>query len=141
MVSDAGFRDVELLRTYRLSDSAEAGRDDQFFAESYRDAWEPRLRELLLARFYAHTRAVKPGVPPERAIVAIKEPHGSQSADLLMRVLPTSRLLFLLRDGRDVVDSELAANAKGGWVTDEWPGAPGLRERDRLAFAVQCAKK
>jgi hypothetical protein len=37
--------------------------------------------------------------------VVIKEPNGSHAADTLVSLLPSSRMLFLLRDGRDVVDS------------------------------------
>jgi hypothetical protein len=73
--------------------------------------------------------------------VVIKEPSGSQSADLLLPALPESRLLFLLRDGRDVVDSELAANRKGSWVSSEFPGAEGLSQEDRLDFVIRSAQK
>lgn len=63
------------------------------------------------------------------------------SADMIMDALPRSRFLFLLRDGRDVVDSELAANRKGSWVTKDFPGARGVDEADRLEFVAQSAWK
>jgi hypothetical protein len=58
-----------------------------------------------------------------------------------MRALPRARLLFLLRDGRDVVDSELAANLQGSWVSQEFPGLRGIGEKDRLDFVIQSAQK
>ena len=71
----------------------------------------------------------------------IKEPNGSQSADIIRGALPRARFLFLLRDGRDVVDSDLAAHQPGAWVTKEFPGAEGISERERLGFVVQSARK
>jgi hypothetical protein len=50
--------------------------------------------------------------------VVVKEP-GSHVADLLMTLFPASRMIFLLRDGRDVVDSWLAAYRHGSWALDE----------------------
>ena len=85
-------------------------RDDYFFSERYREAWQPALRALLLARMGAQLgRADR---------LVIKEPHGSEAADLLAQVLPGSRYLVLVRDGRDVVDSLRDALQKGGWASD-----------------------
>ncbi len=51
-------------------------------------------------------------------VVVVKEP-GSHVADQLLSLFPGSRLVFLLRDGRDVVDSWLAAYRAGSWALDE----------------------
>jgi hypothetical protein len=40
-----------------------------------------------------------------------------------------------------VVDSELAAHEEGSWLSREFSGVSGVREGERLAFAVQSAKK
>jgi len=76
--------------------------------DDYGEFWLSSLRSLVLdgatARF------------PERAekgYVVIKEPHGSMGAPLLMKALPESRMIFLLRDPRDVVASALDAHRKG----------------------------
>ena len=58
-----------------------------------------------------------------------------------MAAMPRSRLLFLLRDGRDVVDSDLAANKQGSWIGREFPGARGISPAERLDFVVQSAHK
>ena len=48
-------------------------------------------------------------------LVVIKEPNGSHAAGFLLSLLPSSRLIFLLRDGRDVVDSLVASLDERGW--------------------------
>ena len=113
----------------------------QFFAREFDAMVIPALGELLRKRFLAHSLRYPPKGSLARARVVVKEPSGSQSADLLLRAMPTSRLLFLLRDGRDVVDSELSANLRGSWVAAEFPGAKGFSEHDRYDFVVQSAQK
>jgi len=118
-------------------------RDDpaNIFSNGFRDVWLPALGRLLRARFYAHAVRCPSRAPLSRTLIVIKEPNGSESADLIMAALPRARLLFLLRDGRDVVDSELAANLSDGWVTKEFPGLRGISPRDRLSFVTKSAYK
>jgi hypothetical protein len=113
----------------------------QFFSDEFRDVWLPGLGKLMRERFLAHALRYPAKVPLSRTVVAIKEPNGSQSADVIMAALPRSRLLFLLRDGRDVVDSELAANLEGSWVGTVFPGVRGVTSAERLRFVVQSAHK
>jgi hypothetical protein len=114
---------------------------DQFLAREFRDVVDPALGELIRKRFLAQVVRYPPRAGAARAIAAVKEPAGSQSADLISSALPDSRLLFLLRDGRDMVDSAVAANVKGSWVTRDFPGATGLDEKDRLDFVVEHSLK
>lgn len=95
---------------------------DYFFADAHRDVWEPRLRDLICARMEVAARGLR--------WLAIKEPHGGDAADLLMRLLPRSRMVFLLRDGRDVVDSELDAVSAGGWALQRLPGQAPVADRN-----------
>src|SRR5438067_6587958 len=88
-----------------------------FFSDRYRDAWEPALRDLILTRFDAEVAEATSDEDAE-PLVVVKEP-GSQIADLLLSLFPESRMIFLLRDGRDVVDSWLAAHRRGAWALDE----------------------
>ncbi len=135
---DAASLDVSNFTLRRV----QASKRDQFFAREFSDVWLPSLRRMMLERFGAHVARYPPkAVPPSKAVVVLKEPNGSQSADVLSAALPRSRLLFLLRDGRDVVDSELAANLPGSWVAREYPGGDGVRDADRLDFVVQSAHK
>ncbi|HEX8804099.1 MAG TPA: sulfotransferase [Acidimicrobiales bacterium] len=120
-------------------------KDSYFFSDRYRHAWAPALRRLVVDRFDAEVRAARaerserpertgrarraatpPGRPPA---VVVKEP-GSHVADLLLDLFPRSRVIFLLRDGRDVVDSWLAAYRAGSWALDEgaFPATEAGRE-------------
>lgn len=85
-----------------------------FFAERYRDSWSGPLRELIEARFAAQAAATA-AARPARPTYVVKEP-GSQVAPLLADLFPESKLVFLLRDGRDVVDSWLDAYQRGSWA-------------------------
>jgi sulfotransferase family protein len=105
---------------------------DYLFSDSYRDAWMPKLRELIAARFEAQAAEdLAESGPVERPIVVVKEP-GSHAADTIMDLFPQSALIFLLRDGRDVVDSWLDAYRDGSWATEE--GAYPLDDAGRPAL-------
>ncbi|HKO37091.1 MAG TPA: sulfotransferase [Solirubrobacterales bacterium] len=85
-----------------------------FFAERHRDAWQGPLRELIGARFEAQAAEVGIADPAAAAFV-VKEP-GSHVAPFLAELFPESKVIFLLRDGRDVVDSWLDAYSEGSWA-------------------------
>jgi hypothetical protein len=115
-------------------DRVKHDKDSYFFSDRYRPAWAPALRRLIVDRFDAEARAhldaasaTAPAAGPP--VVVVKEP-GSHVADHLMSLFPASRLIFLLRDGRDVVDSWLAAYRSGSWALDEgaFPATPAGRE-------------
>jgi hypothetical protein len=107
------------------------GDSNYFFDPAYEAAWQPPLRSLLLARFGAQAEAVAALHGLERPLVVVKEPNGSEAAPLIGRVLPRSRILFLLRDGRDVLDSQLDAVSPGSWLAGasdpEGVGSPAGR--------------
>lgn len=98
------------------------GKDGYFFNDRYADTWRPLLRELIAGRFAAQAEG-------REGPIFIKEP-GAQAADLLLSLFPRSCLVFLLRDGRDVVDSWLSAYRNGAWAQEEgaFPLAPEGRE-------------
>jgi len=78
-------------------------RDKDILGGGFRETWLNSIRRLVLdganARF--HEVAEKGGY------LVIKEPWGSIGAPLLMEALPESRMIFLVRDPRDVVVSKL----------------------------------
>ena len=97
---------------------------DYFFSEHYRDSWWEPLRELIAARFEAQAIGMDRH-PPSAPTYVVKEP-GSHAAPLLAELFPKSKLIFLLRDGRDVVDSWLAAYQEETWAIQKgaFPVAP-----------------
>jgi len=101
-----------------------------FFNDRYRNVWEPALRDLIVTRFDAQARERAEG-RTSNPMVIVKEP-GSHIADLLMSIFGQSRMIFLLRDGRDVVDSWLDAHRLGAWALDE--GAFPVAQEGREAL-------
>ena len=118
-----------------------AGSDEYFFAESFRPAWSPHLRALLLERAAAHVERYGQSVPDGTTpVVCVKEPMGAQASDLILSVLPKSRILHLVRDPRDVVSSLVDAYRDGTWFGDmypEWDFAGVPREQRVREFATR----
>jgi hypothetical protein len=114
-----------------LTTLTEVKRDkpDYFFSDRYRDDWFPALRALVAARFGAQAREVAAQRGISDPTVVVKEP-GSHAADLLLDLFPRAGLVFLLRDGRDVVDSWLDAYQGGSWAQEE--GAFAVAPEGRL---------
>ncbi len=106
---------------YRM-DQFRRGDPDYFFSEASESVWRPGLRTLILERFASQLG--------DHRYAVIKEPHGSQAAELLMSLFPKSRLIFLLRDGRDVVDSMMDAVQPDGWLISVLDGFQAM-ERAR----------
>ena len=129
-VPAAGFAPEQL----RVNDSRSAD-DDYFFAASYAPVWTQSVRTLILDRLSAQVdRAGNRG----GGLVVIKEPNGSLGADVVMSALTTARLLWMVRDGRDVVDSQLDAAKKGSWLAHFGGGIDG-DETERLRFLEERA--
>jgi hypothetical protein len=109
-----------------------------FFSQHYREVWRPAVRDMVRARFGGHLERTAAAYPVRaNAVMIIKEPNGSHAAPLIMSLLPESRLIFLYRDGRDVVDSQLELSEPGrlnaAWrgVALETHGGWGPRSRRR----------
>ena len=119
-----------------------------FLSDRFEEAWRPALRRLVLARLAAQVDAVgrecgvapglrgggRAGVGPSGGPVVIKEPNGSIGADFVTSLLPRSRMIFLLRDGRDVVDSMVDAQMPGGWLANPVAGRAEALRDERLAL-------
>jgi hypothetical protein len=90
-----------------------------FFAPHYEGVWRREVRRLILVRFQAvAARAADEGLTvAPNPVVVVKEVNGSHASDLTMTILARARLIFLIRDGRDVASSLLRANAPGGWLS------------------------
>jgi hypothetical protein len=112
-----------------------AGDASYFFARDYMPVLLPLLHELVLRGFDNQLRHM--GFDPVPRWVVIKEPNGSHAADTIVSLLPRSRMLFLLRDGRDVVDSILDAMLGSDSWWAERTRQLGRPPQERLEFVVQ----
>ena len=137
--NEPGYRAEDLdVSTFTLRRVA-ANSPDRFFAAKYADVWLPGLRRLLNDRLFAHLEREAGAEAAGHSLLLVKEPNGSQSADVIMRAQPTARLLYLLRDGRDVVDSEIASFAVGGWQERSFAHMHGVDDDERLDFVIGSA--
>jgi len=82
--------------------------------EPYREVWLRSIRNFVLEGAAARY----PGLGEDQYLV-VKEPNGSIGAPLLLGATPGSRLIFLIRDSRDVIASRLDAFKKGSWARQD----------------------
>ena len=76
----------------------------------HKGSWLESIQSFVLSEAIARF----PGVA-EGGYLIIKEPNGSIGAPLLSEAMPASRVIFLVRDPRDVAASGLDAARKGSW--------------------------
>ena len=76
----------------------------------HKGSWLDSIQSFVLSEAGARFPEVA-----ERGYLIIKEPNGSIGAPLLAEAMPASRVIFLIRDPRDVAASGLDAARKGSW--------------------------
>jgi hypothetical protein len=98
--------------------------------ETHKETWLGPMRDLVLggaaARFPEFTRG---------GYLVIKEPNGSIGAPLLMEALPESRMIFLIRDPRDVVASSMDARSEGSWLSERREDQRRTSKPNKNAYA------
>jgi len=81
-----------------------------FFSKRYSLTWKYYMRKLILNRINAEVDNL------EKKII-IKEPGGIVGApDIILQLSSKSKMIALLRDGRDVIDSIFDARQKSGFM-------------------------
>jgi hypothetical protein len=110
-----------------------------FFAKRYLPELFPELRSLFMRGLLRQLEELDQNTDPRW--IVIKEPNGSHASDSLMSLFPEARLLFLVRDGRDVIDSLIDAMlSRDSW----WQQSQGSDEprivSERMAFINHHAK-
>jgi hypothetical protein len=93
-------------------DSRESQRKNAKFVlgDPQKDIWLGSIRRFVLDGI----RGRFPDLSEDDYLI-VKEQPGSIGAPLLMEALPESRMIFLVRDPRDVVSSWLDGSRSGGW--------------------------
>jgi hypothetical protein len=76
----------------------------------HKGSWLDSIQSFVLSEARARFPEVAEG-----GYLIIKEPNGSIGAPLLSEAMPASRVIFLVRDPRDVAASGLDAARKGSW--------------------------
>jgi hypothetical protein len=108
------------------------------FSAAYEDVWGPEMRRLTLIRQYAVVKRAREAglkLAADPPLMVIKEVNGSEGADVVMSLFPRSKMVFLLRDGRDVLDSLLDAYSPEGWWTRMGLAKGGFESpEERLEF-------
>ena len=111
------------------------------FSREYEDVWRPEARRFGLVRIRGTIqRSENAGIAfAGTPHVVIKETNGAHAADLVMSLLPRSRQILLIRDGRDVVDSLVAAYQPGAFLANNQGQSFGTPERraTRLRWAAE----
>jgi hypothetical protein len=111
----------------------------------YKEIWLRSIRSLVLgvANAKLSSDVSKQGVE----YLVVQEPNGSAGAPWLLEAFPESRMIFLVRDPRDVVASQLDAFKKGNWGymftisegQQEWPDS--LADTNPNAFVEDMANR
>ena len=104
-----------------------------FFSEMYKDTWKFYLRKLFLNRIHAEMEDLS-------SKIIIKEASEIDASDIISDCLPNSKLIILLRDGRDIIDSDLDGRQKGGWMIKQ-TGVKDIDEKKREAYIERRAKR
>jgi hypothetical protein len=108
-------------------------------SDDFQDAWRPELRRLALVRLHAMVERAAGRFPVgDDPVVVIKDVGTSHAADMTMSLLPRSGLLFMVRDGRDVIDSLVHAALPGSWFSRVTKPLISSDE-DRLEFVREKA--
>jgi Sulfotransferase domain len=94
--------------------------------EPYKETWLGPMRDLVLGGAAARFPEVVEG-----GYLIIKEPNGSIGSPLLMEALPESRMIFLIRDPRDVVASSMDARSEGSWLSERREDQRRMSKPDR----------
>lgn len=78
-----------------------------------KETWLKPLRSFIL-----DAASAKFPEAVEKGYLAVKEPASAIGAPLVMEALPESRMIFLVRDPRDVAASSIDAHKKGSWFRE-----------------------
>jgi len=106
---------------------------DYFFSNETKKTWMYFMRKMILNRIYSQ-------ISDFSQRILIKEPLERGGSDIISECLPNSKIILLLRDGRDVVDSKLdAIRDKDSWGIKSI-GVQPLEQANRARFIRNNSK-
>lgn len=109
----------------------EQERKASFFFQQHQDVWVAGLRDI----FYRMAADRFPNFGKRHALV-VKEVNTPELCPWLRKIFPLSRLIFLVRDPYDVLDSYLDMQQPGGW-NEEFAISQGPTPESRAQSAAQ----
>lgn len=108
-------------------------------SSEFQDVWRSELRSFVLARLEAMVKRTAGRFPvADDPTVVIKDVGTSHAADIVTSLVPDSRFLFMVRDGRDVIDSLVHAAQPGSWFARATKPLISS-DQDRLSFVREKA--
>jgi len=105
---------------------------DSFFSPVYKKSWMHFLRKFILNRIYSQFQNLS-------TKIIITDPEGSIGADIISECLSNSKIIILLRDGRDVIDSVVDSYKKNSWALKKYP-LQSLTKDNRKSIIIKRAK-
>jgi sulfotransferase family protein len=96
---------------YRGANKRQLASTHFIMGDPTRQGWIRLIRDFILGGVRYNHPLLNPG-----DYLVIKEPDSAAGAPLIMEALPESRMIFLIRDPRDVAASALDAAKKGSWM-------------------------
>lgn len=96
---------------------------DYIFSLQYKKTWIYHLRKLILNRIYSQ-------FPDFSKKIILKEPLGKGGSDIMSECLPNSKIIIIVRDGRDIIDSRLdAVRDQNSWGVKQEGNKPMAEDR------------
>lgn len=106
----------------------DADRPQSFFSSRFQSIWLSGFQRM----FSEMARLRYSAAGPDSALI-VKEVNAPEFCPYVQRVFPWARLILLIRDPFDVLDSFLDMQRPGGWNENYSPEARDLDEKARIA--------
>ncbi len=101
--------------------------------------WAPVMRAFLLEGFEDQLARGQARTDWDDPYLVVKEPNSSEAADVLVSLTPRSRIIFLQRDGRDVIDSMADHFTTASWGAPKDLGWDQLSQEEREKLIIGSA--